>query len=173
MKITKYALIHVPSGNLVGFETSGREDCEVLYYLDETSKATWIVDDAVNAEFVRQNSSEWCNYEYQTPSHQFSPEELEIVCLTTVVEESKFEVHIPTFREYGEVKYGSENSQFKDSRNYRHMCELWDNWNMKYKNKNTKRAEQNRPQYSMYDLQEYYRILGLQVDGQTPLEPVQ
>ena len=84
--IIKYALKYVKSNTLLGFniQSNGDEDfCNDLQHsLDIHEDNIWLVDKIEMAEYVKNNSTEWYNAGYNTPSHQFKPNELEVVKVT-------------------------------------------------------------------------------------------
>jgi len=95
----KYALRK--NGRLVGFDTDSNEEdfrISTIYYLEASSDQTWYVDTPEHAEYVRQNNTEWFNADYETPSHRFSPDELEVVRVENTHIE-KIDVNIPTYEE--------------------------------------------------------------------------
>ena len=85
----KFGLRAKKSGKVVGYTTLqryGGYSCEPEYILDANiSETIWLVNDAKVAEYVRLNQTEWYNAEYETPSHNFSPEEFGVVEIEIVV----------------------------------------------------------------------------------------
>jgi len=110
-KTIKYALREKASRKLLGYTLSSNAEgdfcVENQYCLYAGDEKVWQVDEAWQAEYVRQNSTEWYNAGYETPTHDYEPEELEVVEVTTVVDEKLVEVKIPTNEEYWNWKYGS------------------------------------------------------------------
>ena len=84
MKLTKYALLHKKTKTLLGFYTSSNngEFCtDVEYSLVYDEENIWLVDSFEKADYVKNNSTEWYNANYNTPSHSYHFDELEVVCL--------------------------------------------------------------------------------------------
>lgn len=107
----KYGLKYKKTGKAVGFFTRSNENgyacCETQFVLDEDSKEIWLVDDPRLAEWVRFNSTKWYNAQYESPTHYFQPEDLEVV--EVVVELKPVEVSIPTPYEFFRRKYQIKN----------------------------------------------------------------
>lgn len=87
MQIFRYGLKLKKTGEILGFYTEANpEDSEsvsVTFHLESRSdcKRLWLVDNPEKAEHVKSNSTEWYNADYSTPSHSFSSEDLEVVCI--------------------------------------------------------------------------------------------
>jgi len=84
MKIIKYALLHKKSNTLVGFYTtsnSGEFCTDVEYNLVYDEENIWVVDSFEKAEYVRNNSTDWYNANYNTPQHSYHSNELSVVKL--------------------------------------------------------------------------------------------
>jgi len=77
--------------------------------LDTSSKELWFVDTAENAEWVRQNSTEWYNAGHDTPTHDFKPNELEVVEINVTIKAEPVDIKIPTTYEFFEARYAKEN----------------------------------------------------------------
>jgi len=92
-KTVKYGLVHKATRQLL--------QCN----------GTWLVDDPLVAEYVRNYSTEWYNAEYRTPSHEFEADELKVVKVTITEEYDDLNVEIPSFEEYIEKKYKKENPE--------------------------------------------------------------
>jgi hypothetical protein len=153
----RYALLHVKSGELVGFSARGNGDaedcCDVSYELETRCDNVWLAENAVHAEWVRRNSTEWFCAGYDTPTNRFKPDDLRVVLFEAVVTATCGEadaLRLPTFDEWADVMYAGEPRP-------RDMM----------KAKNAKNPGTYR--YSLYDLRAYYHKLGLDRDGVTPV----
>jgi len=115
-----YALRHKKCGKLLRmYETSneGRDFCnsttvELEHYCNDEAEwhpDTWYVDSALNAEYVRQFSTEWYNSCQRTPKHYFKTEDLEVVEVNRVITTNPIEVKIPTLLEYTEAEYAEKD----------------------------------------------------------------
>lgn len=121
-----YALRHIKSGTLLIMEKSSNaggdfcNDCTVRLeqaYGDEPgdwNPDTWYIDTAMNAEYVRQFSTEWFNSSERTPKHSFKPEELEVVQIERVIKTMQVKAKVPTFEEYMELKYREKEPEHCD-----------------------------------------------------------
>jgi len=103
----KYGLKHIKENRRITYGISSNSDgdsCnENQYYLTTSGDAEWVVKKAELAEWVRQNSTPWYNSEYETPTNDFKPEELEVVKIETI--ETKIIVSIPTAKELYPIIY--------------------------------------------------------------------
>lgn len=111
MTKTTYALRHKESGGLLTLHitsNSGGDCCgDVTYELWTGGNAIWRVDDAIHAEYVRNFSTEWYNADYDSPKHDYRPEELEVVEIKEEI--TPIEVgSLPTFEEYMKERHGKE-----------------------------------------------------------------
>lgn len=108
MKITKYALKH-KSGNLLSYLTSsndGGDFCESISYSLHISESdpVWLVDEEIYAQYVKFHSTKWYNAGYNTPSHDFKPEDLTVVKYEQEVTITEVEQEVlPTYLEYLEL----------------------------------------------------------------------
>jgi hypothetical protein len=144
MTIEKYGLRQKSSGKIVGFSTNSNEgaDCCVstAYQLDVYTPTMWLVDDAVDAEYVRLNSTVWYNADYDTPENPYNPDDLEVVKITISVEMEV--VKIPTFEEYMQERYNTPGSRHYDPGHYKMVMD-----------KHTECAKRGKGMsYSVYDL---------------------
>jgi len=85
----KYGLRHIESGRLVTVYTRSNAGhdfcCDQEHILsDLPDKPVWGVDERWHADWVRRHSTEWFNAGYDTPSHRFNPDELEVVKITII-----------------------------------------------------------------------------------------
>ena len=109
-RMTKYGLRLKETGEILGYTVAsndGADFCtDVGYSLSKWEDNEWLVDDALTAEYVRNFPAEWYNSDYETPSHDFEPDELEVV---EVVIERKVNtvdnVSVPTLLEFCRMKY--------------------------------------------------------------------
>ncbi len=121
-----YALRHIKSGTLLIMERSsnnGADFCndqtvrlEQAYGDDpgDWNPDTWYIDTALNAEFVRQFSTEWYNSSERTPQHSFKPKDLEVVQVERTVKTLQIEAKVPTFEEFIELKYREKEPDHAD-----------------------------------------------------------
>ena len=117
---TLYALKCKKCGNLLRMKKSSNEGSdfcnEFTVRLEHYCKESdwdldldiWYIDEAYNAEYVRQFSTEWYNSGERCPKHGFKPEELEVVEVHRVVTTKTVHVKVPTFMEYMELKYAKK-----------------------------------------------------------------
>lgn len=138
---TGYGLRHIKSGKVVGYHTKSNSNgeccCEAQHILSEHDDRVWIVDSKIIAGYVRMFSTEWYNAGYDTPSHSFKPEDLEVVEIKIVVSETR-PPHIPTPEEYARARYNDPSRKTYDPHHYRYLTDA---------------MKQRRPlAYSLYDL---------------------
>ena len=142
--ITKYGLWHIEKQELLGFETEGTrgDNCVGTIYTLEVGMDSnqWLVEEQIDAEYVRKFSTEWFNARYSTPKHDFKPEELQVVMVIQNIQRTD-EMVIPTFEEYIKAKYAK-----KDTRHYEHLL-----------NEKDKFTRDGHAPYSLYDLHELMR----------------
>lgn len=106
-----YCLRHKISGELIGYFTSSNADgsfcVDVQYILTEGAENNklWSVKDKYQAEYVRKFSTEWYNAGYDSPTHYFKPDDLEVVEVEIIQKVTPVKVSIPTLKEYLEVAY--------------------------------------------------------------------
>lgn len=87
--INLFALKLKTSDQLLGFSVSSNGDdaefCNaVAVYLEEGCDSVWIATSMQGAEDVRSKSPPWYNSSLTNPSHEFKPEDLEVVCFQQV-----------------------------------------------------------------------------------------
>lgn len=108
-----FGLRNIKTNTLAGVSTRSNEGgeccCETQYILDDCSNIPWIVESALTAAWVRENSTEWYNAGYDTPTNEYDPESMEVVEIELVVKKTK--QTIPTWEEYIQRKYN--NSKLK------------------------------------------------------------
>lgn len=107
----KFGLRQKSTGELVGYEISFNDGdfcCNNQYLLQAGSKQIWLVDDPEQAEFVRLNSTPWFNAEYDTPTNDLDPDDLEVVEIDMTVNVQFVEVSIPTPYEFFEDRYAKK-----------------------------------------------------------------
>lgn len=111
-----YTLRNKKTGEVVSFYTeteyAGEGLCNnTLYHLTENKGASWLVDLAENAEYVRLNGNqEYANFE--SPRHDLDPNLYEVVEVIT-----KFvpvEVSIPSKEEWIELVYRKNSPEHAD-----------------------------------------------------------
>jgi len=105
----KFGLRHKETGVVVGIDRSSNEGCnfcgETQHILNKDTAEMWLVDDAQLAEWVRYNSTEWYNAEYESPTHDFEPDELEVVEVEIITKVDPVKVSVPTPLEFYKRKY--------------------------------------------------------------------
>lgn len=120
----KFGLRHKEKDCVLGVARSSNvgSDCcgETQHILRTSSTEWWLVDDVQNAEWVRFNSTEWYNAEYDSPTHDYDPEELEVVSIVVETNVAPVKVKIPTPREYFKKRYA------KDPRHWKYLEGLMD-----------------------------------------------
>ena len=146
MKTIKYGLRHKKTEKILGVSSSsneGQDFCgDVSFRLTLHSDIMWSVYDLLNAEYVRNFSTEWYNAGYATPTNEFEPEELEVVEIAIETTVACVEVKIPTFEEYLKIKYGTPGTKYYDREHYEYVLS------------EVKRNGNRDPKYSLYDLME-------------------
>lgn len=136
----KYGLRFKKTGKLLGMSFSsnaGGDFCgDVEVSLRDGGSCFWLVNTPEHAEYVRLNSTKWYNAGFESPSHRFKPEELEVVRVEAEVQ--SIQVSIPTPEEFFIQKYGETEPK--------HLEMLLH-----------QKEEGEKIQYSIYDLQEMLR----------------
>jgi hypothetical protein len=127
----KYGLRVKKTGEMVRYETySNGDDYEgvgVSYMLTAyKSDPIWLVDSAEHAGYVRQFSTERYNAGFESPTHNFNPEDLEVVKVTMIEDIEPIEVKVPTYVEYIKEHYGKDdpghaNYILEELRKYPHL----------------------------------------------------
>lgn len=131
MKIIKYGLKHIKSGNLLSFrsECCDKIDGIETVYLENYSNQSidnlfpdlnniWLVDTKYNAEYVRHSrGKQWFEADMSTPKHFFDEKELEVVEIEIEVNISSKNINVilPSANEIFESKY---NKKKKNQRMY-------------------------------------------------------
>lgn len=109
MKTSKYGLQNIKTGKLIGYTITSNGDggyCgDTTVKLCETEDNMWLVDTAVNAEYVRNFSTPWYNSSEKAPEHNLKPKEWKVVEVVIKVEATPVEVRIPTLEEYVTIRY--------------------------------------------------------------------
>lgn len=138
-----YGLFHKKDKSILGVysqsDNSG-EGIGTFYTLSCNQEPLWIVKDNITASYVRLYSTEWYNAGYDTPTHPYEPEELEVIQI-----ELKCDViepyPVPTFEEYMKRKYLTEGTKKYDPNWYNHIMNERTMWHHDY-------------DFSLYDLKE-------------------
>ena len=119
----KFGLRFKSSGKIVTHykESNGCSDCcgEFQHVLSERdTEEIWSVDTPENAEWVRLNSTQWYNAEYDTPTNDLDPEDLEVVKINIIISTSILPVqnNLPTQEEFYTLKYKE-----REPEHYEHM----------------------------------------------------
>ena len=96
----EYRLRHKESGKYLTYFTSsnvGGYACnDEEYILDLHSPRTYILELAEHAEWVKHNSAQCYNSTYNTPTHDFKADELEIVKVEIIETETPLAIKLPT-----------------------------------------------------------------------------
>ncbi len=74
MSTIMYALKHIPTGKLLGFESEkgGDEFCvQVEFYLQLDCGNVWLVPNLETAQKAAKNSSDWYAQSYESPGNQY------------------------------------------------------------------------------------------------------
>lgn len=112
-----YGLRHLKTGKLMSVSTRSNSGgdccCETQYMLDDYSDSPWIVDNIVTAAYVRENSTEWYNAGYETPTNDYNAEDLEVVEIELVVKNVE-QPKLPTPEEYIERRYNTPGMRSYD-----------------------------------------------------------
>ena len=105
-------------------ETSSNRDsdycCDIQHILSLPSKYSdgegdvWCVDEMSGATYVKHNSTSWFNAGYETPTHEFKPEELEVVEYEVIVNVREIkQQEYPDFLTYINVVYKDSENELK------------------------------------------------------------
>jgi len=113
----KYGLRLKKTGQLLGVSTTSNEGSDfcgdVSHWLEApgkyTSYDTWLVDDLLRAEYVRNFSTPWYNAGYATPGHDFEADELEVVSIEVSVNVESENISIPSVYELYRKLYENED----------------------------------------------------------------
>jgi hypothetical protein len=111
-------------GTLLGVYTTSNAggDCcgDESYHLTECADVPWMVKTKLEASYVRMFSTPWYNAGYETPMHEFKPEELEVVKIE-IREDVKAEEpdFIPTFSEYMQIVYNTPRGKHYSPGHYK------------------------------------------------------
>jgi hypothetical protein len=117
MEKIMYGIRNKKTGKLLGFETTSNEGAEfcnsVEYSLEEDSDRPWLVRAPYHARYVLENSAEWYNAGYATPSHTIKKiEDYEVVRVKTEVEPVEQKIFTPKeimyliYGEFGTREFG-------------------------------------------------------------------
>lgn len=139
-----YALHHIKKGTLLRIEiesNKGRDFCGPqtvrLNNHGFEDQPVWYIDELYNAEYVRQNSTEWYNSNERCPDHPFEADELQVIKVKRVETLTPVKVKIPTFMELMEIKYKDKNP--------RHLESI---------REDVEKRSYHTPKYGLYDLLE-------------------
>lgn len=112
---TMYGLRSKKTGDIVCYESTSNGDAEFCvstqYTLDTTptddASKYWMVCNAFQAEWVRQNSTDWYNADMFSPTHprKWNPDDYEVVAIEIKVRVKPVVVKIPSAEEYLKEKY--------------------------------------------------------------------
>ena len=97
-------------------------DCcnEESYHLTACSEIPWMVKTKLESSYVRMFSTQWYNAGYETPMHDYKPEELEVVKIEiredVNAEEPDF---VPTFAQYMQMRYNTKGKRSYDPGHYK------------------------------------------------------
>jgi hypothetical protein len=144
-----FGLRNIKTKQLVGVSTRSNAGgdccCETQYLLDLSGDTPWIVEDALTTAWVRENSTEWYNAGYDTPTNEYDPATLEVVEIELVVKKVN-QPKLPTLEEYYKRRYTNPDIRTYDMKHY--------TWVM------SKACEyqRSRQMYTMYDLYDLLRM---------------
>lgn len=109
VEVVKYGLFHIPTNKLIGYHTDSNADgefcVETQYILSKYEDNVWLVDDEVTASWVRTHSTKWYNADFETPSHDFDPNELKVVKVIQIMEIQDCDYKLPDDLELFRLKY--------------------------------------------------------------------
>jgi len=134
MKETVYCLRLVKTRQILTLETL-RDSCYALS-VDETNPV-WTQNLKESAEWVRRNPTRHFESLYDTPAHNYKPEELEVIERETVTKDKPITVKLPSFEEFVRWRYLTEGSLLYDKRHGELMFE---------------RIAENKYNYNQYQL---------------------
>lgn len=110
--MVRFGLREKKSGKVLGYSVVANDPdgyCgAVSYTLEAGEDPIWLVDHIEDAEYVRRYSTEWFNAGYESPEHNFKPEDLEVVEVELVVTPAKTEGLFPTMNQYVDVHYAKD-----------------------------------------------------------------
>jgi len=137
----KYGLWHKKEKCMLKVSTTsndGADFCtDISHSLTTYGDQVWYAHDIFAAEYVRNFSTEWYNANYETPNHNFEPDELAIVKVKIRTEFCPEEFMVPTMKEFLAIK-------FKES----------DPGHYKYCMEQLKKYPGHNQKYSLYELEE-------------------
>jgi hypothetical protein len=144
---TGYGLLHKESGNIVGFDTSSNEGgdfcCSTQYSLNHSSEHPWIVDDELTAAYVRRFSTEWYNAGYETPSHHYDADELQVIKIEIKTSVTHLiEQELPTYKEFIEERYNTPGKKYYDPGHVKYILKEMKQFPIRFEDAT----------YSLYDL---------------------
>ena len=138
-----FGLRNIKTNTLVGVSTrsnEGGEFCgDVQYLLDLSGDTPWIVEDALTAAWVRENSTEWYNAGYETPTNEYDPESMEVVAIEIHVKKVE-QPNLPTHDEYINRRYNTPGLKSYDPEHAKMCLSKKYGWNGSY------------TKYDLYDL---------------------
>jgi len=111
----KYGLRHKKTSEIVTYNVTSNAGCDSCGDTTTTlglgiSDQMWVVDTPRHAEWVRLNSTEWYNADYDTPvTRDLEPKELEVVQIDVVIKVEKVDIKIPTMLELFEARYAKSD----------------------------------------------------------------
>lgn len=79
----KYGLREKKSQKILEFSITSNEGSAFCYSyevsIDSSGLGIWMVDTFKEADYVRRKSTEWYNACFETPSHDYEADELEVI----------------------------------------------------------------------------------------------
>jgi hypothetical protein len=121
---TKYGLYHKEKKRLLTYDIEHHNrdfsTGTIVTLNKDESNNIWLVEDKINAEYVRNFSTPWYNSCLERPTHRFKPEELITVKVEIVEKIEPIDVKIPTVEEYIKEKYDNP----RDKYHYDHLLEI-------------------------------------------------
>ena len=125
----EYRLRHKKTNEYLKVRTESNSEgdfcCEDQHILetDKYNNRVWIAKSPEHAEWVRHNSTRWYNADYETPSHDFKADELEVMSVDITIAEERIEVTLPTKLEYYQIKIKKDKDYRQIIQDYIDECE--------------------------------------------------
>ena len=151
-KTIQYGLRHKIKKTLLKVQATSNESASlcvsVAYELvDWSDNPMWLVESPEHAEFVKQHRTPWYNADYDTPINNYDPDELQVVKVTTEIEEEEVCVNIPTFEQLMRHKYKRESGKHYNPQHYTYVMNEF--------RKSIGTEKEKEFHYDLYDLHEY------------------
>jgi hypothetical protein len=131
METVKYGLLNTATSQLLEYDTtSNPEDTEgvsVSYTLTTAGNGhPWLVDDAMHAEWVRNNSTPWYNAGYETPEHsgEIKQYDLKVVKVVMTTSQEPVDIQLPDINDVIDTNYANDpgkeyvRKQYQENKSY-------------------------------------------------------